>query len=155
MTRLFRLASAAPRDARVEAWFTAGDTPLRGLVRPWFERMIGCGPDVRVTLHDGQPTACVGEAAFGYVDAFRAHADIGFFQGAALADPAGLLEGKGRWMRHVKLRPGAPVDGARLAALIDAAYRDAKARLEAEARPVRTGGERATPGAGAGRPDAG
>ncbi|MEI9965905.1 MAG: DUF1801 domain-containing protein [Caulobacteraceae bacterium] len=53
-------------------------------------------------MHDGHPTACVGDAAFAYVDAFRAHVNVGFFHGAALDDPAGLLEGTGKRMRHVK-----------------------------------------------------
>ena len=74
-----------------------------------------------------------GDAAFAYVNAFTAHVNVGFFCGAALPDPAGLLEGSGRFMRHVKLRPGRPVDAAVLQALIDAAYADVKLRLTAEA----------------------
>jgi hypothetical protein len=54
--------------------------------------------------------------------------NIGFYQGAALPDPAGLLEGSGKRMRHVKLRWGGKVDEAALAALIAAAYRDMKSR---------------------------
>jgi len=83
-------------------------------------------------LHDGQPTACVGGAAFAYVDAFRSHVNVGFFHGAELPDPNGLLEGVGKFMRHVKLRPGEVVDVTALSVLIDAAYTDAKARLAAE-----------------------
>lgn len=84
--------------------------------------MRNCGDDVRELLHDGHPTACVGEAAFGYVNAFTAHVNVGFFPGAHLADPARLLEGTGKNMRHVKLRPGAQIDEEALAALIQAAY---------------------------------
>jgi len=43
-----------------------------------------------------------------------------------------LLEGAGKFMRHVKLRPGEEVDVAALSVLIDAAYTDVKARLAAE-----------------------
>jgi hypothetical protein len=39
-------------------------------------------------MHDGCPTACVGDAAFGYVAAFRDHVNVGFFFGALLQDPA-------------------------------------------------------------------
>jgi hypothetical protein len=74
----------------------------------------------------------VGGAAFAYVDAFRSHVNVGFFQGAGLPDPQGLLEGGGQFMRHVKLRPGEGVDAAALSVLIDAAYTDVKARLAAE-----------------------
>ena len=91
--------------------------------------MRACGTDVRELLQDGHPTACVGDAAFGYVDAFKAHANVGFFFGAALDDPAGLLEGAGKRMRHVKIRWGREADTAALSALIAAAYRDIRSRL--------------------------
>ena len=91
--------------------------------------MRGCGGDVRELLNDGHPTACVGDAAFGYVDAFSAHVNVGFFFGAALGDPAGLLEGAGKRMRHVKLRWARPVNADALSELIVAAYRDIRLRL--------------------------
>ena len=99
------------------------------MAQPWFERMRACGADVRELLHDGHPTACVQDAAFGYVDAFSAHVNVGFFFGAALDDPAGLLEGSGKRMRHLKLRWGQQVNVAALNALIAAAYADIRHRL--------------------------
>jgi len=130
MTQLFRLPSAARVDPSVDAWFAAADDELRSMAKPWFERMRACGTDVRELLHDRRPTACVGDAAFGYVGAFSAHVNVGFFHGAALDDPAGLLEGAGKRMRHVKLRWGQPVHTAALNELIAAAYRDIRLRLD-------------------------
>lgn len=130
MSSLFRFSSAMTRRPEVEAWLAADD-PLRAIVRPWFEAMRGLGPDVRELLHDGHPTACVEEAAFAYVDAFNAHAAIGFYQGANLPDPARLLEGGGKRMRHVKLRWGQPLDEDALQALLAAAYADMRARVDA------------------------
>jgi len=130
-----RFPSAVRRDASVDAWFVAPDHELRRMVQPWFELMRGCGADVRELLHDGCPTACVGDAAFAYVNAFSAHANVGFFHGAELADPAGLLEGAGKRMRHVKLRWGGQVNTAALTELVAAAYRDIRLRLRAEAEP--------------------
>src|SRR5215216_3340315 len=101
---VLRFPSAVRRDAGIEAWFSKPDEELRRIAQPWFQQMRGCGPDVRELLQDGHPTACVGDAAFGYVDAFSAHANVGFFHGAALDDPARLLEGSGKRMRHVKVR---------------------------------------------------
>jgi len=94
--------------------------------------MRGCGDDVRELLHDGHPTACVGDAAFAYVNAFTAHVNVGFFRGAEIADSEGLLEGTGRFMRHVKLRPEGAVDATALKNLIEIAYTDMKRRLQAE-----------------------
>src|SRR3954471_5662731 len=124
MTQLFRLPSAVSQDASVESWFAAGDDELRRSARAWVDRMRACGADVRELLHDGHPTACVEDAAFGYVNAFSAHVNVGFFHGAALDDRAGLLEGTGKRMRHVKLRWGQQVNAAALSELIAAAYRD-------------------------------
>jgi hypothetical protein len=128
MEPFFRLPGAVVRDPAVTAWFAAED-PLRLLVAPWFEGLRGLGPDLRECLHDGQPTACIGDVALAYVDAFTHHASIGFFFGSSLPDPAGLLQGTGKRMRHVKLRLGQATDPAALQALIDAAERDLRQRL--------------------------
>lgn len=105
------------------------------LARRWFEVMRQQGDDVRELLHDGHPTACIGDAAFGYVNAFTAHVNVGFFRGASLSDSGHLLEGTGKFMRHVKLVPGLEPSSAALKKLIDAAYADMQARVQAEARP--------------------
>ncbi len=128
MTQLMRFPEARPHDPDVDAWFATGDE-LRRLAEPWFERMRACGPDVRELMHDFCPTACVADAAFACVNAFSRHVNVGFFQGASLEDPQGLLEGTGKRMRHVKLRWGEPVDTAALEALIVAAHRDMQGRV--------------------------
>ena len=102
---------------------------LGDIARKWFDVMRACDDDVRELLHDGHPTACAGDAAFGYVNAFTAHVNVGFFKGAELPDPAGLLQGTGKAMRHVKLRPGELVDENALRALIAAAWADMSSRL--------------------------
>ena len=72
----------------------------------------------------------MGDAPFGYVNAFNSHVNVGFFHGAALPDPARLLQGTGKLMRHVKLIPGTTTNAAALSRLIDTAYSDIKARVE-------------------------
>lgn len=132
VSSLFRFPAALPRDPAVEFWLKHQPGKLGEIAQHWFEVLRRSGGDVRELLHDGHPTACVTDAAFAYVDVFKAHVNVGFYRGATLADPNGLLEGAGKSMRHVKLRPGDAVDAAALTQLIGTAYADMKACVQAE-----------------------
>lgn len=126
---LFRFPNAVRRDPTVDQWLEERAPELGAIARTWFQRMRDSGRDVREVMHDGCPTACVDDAAFAYVGVYRAHANVGFFHGADLEDPTGLLEGTGKRMRHVKVKPGVDLNASALAALIRAAYADMKLRL--------------------------
>ena len=132
MSKLMRFPSSVKRDRAIEAWMHEHSGELGAIAQRWFEVMRGCGDDVQELLHDGHPTACVGDAAFGYVNAFKGHVNVGFFRGAEIADPEGLLEGTGKFMRHVKLGADRAVDATALIKLIGTAYNDMKGRLKAE-----------------------
>ncbi len=121
---------AVERDPAIEAWFEERAGHLATVARRWFELMRHCGDEVRELLHDGCPVACLGDAPFAYVNVFTAHVSVGFFHGNALPDPARLLQGNGKFMRHVKLKPGLPTNEPALAKLIEAAYHDIKGRVE-------------------------
>jgi hypothetical protein len=127
-TRFLRFPTSVKRDPAIDDWMRDHSGELGAIARRWFEVMRNCGDDVRELLHDGHPTACVVDAAFGYVNAFTAHVNVGFFRGAEIADPDGLLEGTGRFMRHVKLRPGHDINAAALRKLIETAYADMRKR---------------------------
>ena len=129
MDNILRFTSAVNHDAAIDTWLRAQRDDLRPFVESWFAHMRQCGGDVRELMHDGCPTACVDDAAFGYVNAFKDHVNVGFFFGALLKDSARLLEGTGKRMRHVKLWPGQNVDAVALSNLIDVAYADIRARL--------------------------
>src|SRR6185436_9164644 len=110
VSQLFLFPTSLKRDPAVDRWLHEHSGELGDIAKRWFDVMRQCGNDVRELLHDGHPTACVGEAAFAYVNAFRDHVNVGFFRGAEIDDPASLLEGSGKLMRHVKLRPERVVD---------------------------------------------
>jgi len=130
MRQLFRFPNAVRRDPAIDVWMLE-HAELGTIARRWFKAMRDCGDDVRELLHDGHPTACVADAAFAYVNAFSAHVNVGFFRGSEIADPKGLLQGTGKVMRHVKLRPGQDIDTKALITLIERAYTDMKRRLKA------------------------
>ena len=122
MDGVFRFSDAKRPNPAVDAWLRAQPPGLGGVAAAWVAKMRACGPDVREVMHDGWPTACVHDAAFAYVAVFSAHVNVGFYHGAELPDPKGLLQGSGRQMRHVKVKPGVEIDEAALATLISAAY---------------------------------
>ena len=128
--KLLRFDGTVERDPAIEAWMKDRPGELGTMARRWFEEMRACGDEVREVLHDGCPVACLGDVPFGYVNVFTSHCNVGLFYGAALPDPAHLLEGSGKLMRHVKLRPGRATDYPALSQLIDAAYLYVKARVE-------------------------
>ncbi|MDZ7871671.1 MAG: DUF1801 domain-containing protein [Rheinheimera sp.] len=130
-SRLMLFPDAVPHQPAIDDWFAAKPAPLGDIARHWFGMLRQCGPDVQELMHDGHPTACVGTAAFAEVNVFTAHVNMGFFLGALLPDPQGLLLGSGKFMRHVKLKPAEPVDAATLLQLIQTAYSDMKVRVQA------------------------
>ena len=129
-TELLRFNGAVARDPKIDAWMREHAGELGAIARQWFEVMRNCGDEVLELLHDGCPVACFGDVPFGYINAFTSHVNVGFFQGARLPDPAQLLEGTGKFMRHVKLRPGTATNTEALTRLIHTAYSDIKTRVE-------------------------
>jgi len=126
---LLRFNGAVERDSAIDAWMKNHAGELGAIAQKWFDVMRNCGDEVRELLHDGCPTACLGDVPFGYVNVFTSHVNVGFFQGSTLPDPA-HLQGTGKFMRHVKLRPEIATDPSALSDLIEAAYSDIKARIE-------------------------
>ena len=129
MTRMFWINGSLESDPAIDSWLAAKPGVLHQIARHWFERMRQCGNDVRETMHDGRPVACLDKYPFAYVNVFTSHVNVGFFLGAVLDDPDGLLEGAGKYMRHVRIRPGREPDEIKLSALVKAAYIDMQQRF--------------------------
>jgi hypothetical protein len=129
-TQLLQFNGAVEHAPAIDAWMKDHAGELGAIAHHWFEVMRKCGDEVRELLHDGCPVACLGNTPFAYVNVFTAHVNVGFFQGATLPDPAALLQGAGKFMRHVKLKPGTATNAAALNQLINDAYADIKSRIE-------------------------
>jgi hypothetical protein len=125
-----RFNGALEHDPAIDTWMDNQHGELGAIAREWFQLMRKCGDEVRELLRDGCPVACLGDAPFAYVNVFSAHVNVGFYHGAALPDPVHLLQGSGKFMRHVKLKPGAAIHSPALTRLIELAYVDIKARIE-------------------------
>lgn len=129
LKQLLCFPNSIKRDPTIDVWMHKHSGELGAIAQRWFRVIRNCGNDVRELLHDGHPTACVGVAAFAYVNVFKAHVNVGFFRGAEIDDPK---EGTGKFMRHVKLRPENDIDETALIKLIETAYTDMKRRLNAK-----------------------
>ncbi|MGA7832066.1 MAG: DUF1801 domain-containing protein [Terracidiphilus sp.] len=129
-TELLRINGVVERDPAIDLWMKERTGELGAIAHRWFEVMRRCGDEVQEILHDGCPVACLGDAPFGYVNVFTSHVNVGFFHGAALPDPARLLQGTGKFMRHVKLKSETATNAAALSRLIEMAYADIKTRVE-------------------------
>jgi hypothetical protein len=55
---------------------------------------------------------------YAYIGLHAQHANLGFYRGASLKDPAHLLEGTGKLLRHIKVTSPADVRKAALRALL-------------------------------------
>ena len=124
-----RFSGAERHHFEIDEWLSGEPFALYSLAKSWFSLMRECGSDVNELMHDGCPVACVGDAAFAYVNVFTAHVNVGFFLGATLDDPVGILEGTGKRMRHVKVKPGTEFNSEALRFLIQNAYTDMKSIL--------------------------
>jgi hypothetical protein len=131
MPAFLAFSGAVEKDPAIDRWLETRPSELASIASDWFEVMRDCGTNVRELMHDDCPTVCVQDAPFAYVNAFRSHVNVGFFHGASLADPEGLLEGVGKYMRHVKLKPGQTINASALEALINASYQDILVRVKA------------------------
>ena len=69
----FRLPGGVKRDPAIDAWMKERAGELGSIAQEWFHVMRESGDDVRELMHDGCPVACVEDAPFGYVNAFKAH----------------------------------------------------------------------------------
>ena len=72
-------------------------------------------PKLTESVKWGNGCWLAGEDPVAFVYSRPEYLEFGFFRATDLDDPAGLLEGKGRYVRHVKMRT--PADTRRPAAL--------------------------------------
>ncbi len=95
-----------PRD--VKRHLKAQAPWARPLLKALITLMQEHAPEARLYLHLKQP-CWEQDGLLCYALTAARHISFGFFKGAALKDPEGLLEGSGKGNRHIKLRPGKPL----------------------------------------------
>ena len=75
-------------------------------------------PGLREAVKWGNGCWVGNEGPVAYVYSAPEYVQFGFFRGSSLKDPKGLLEGKGRYVRHTKVRKPSEIDERSFAALL-------------------------------------
>jgi len=109
--------------------------PLRPVMESVRTLIFEIDPDACEVVRLGERAASYGcgprkmVEGYAYIMPFRSWVNLGFFQGASLMDPQGLLEGTGAKLRHVKLRTVAETEQPGVRALVEEACTERKAAL--------------------------
>ena len=118
------------QNLTMDIWLRSKSPVLAPIAVKWFNEIKSRGNDVQAIFHDGYPIGCVNNAPFAYVNVFSSHVNVGFFYGVSLNDKRGVLEGSGKRMRHIKIKPEVATNDNEIANFIKEAYLDIKRRLD-------------------------
>jgi hypothetical protein len=88
----------------------------KGVVTRLLDVAKRAAPDASVSIKWGQPVVDHG-GPMAFIKVAKAHVTFGFWRGAQLADPAGVLEGGDR-MKHVKITSPDALDEKALSAFV-------------------------------------
>ena len=96
------------------------DQPRRnqGIIRVLRRFVKRAAPQLQESVKWGNGCWVTGKDPVAYVYSARDHVQFGFFRGATLRDPEGLLRGEGKFVRHIKLTRQADFDEATFGALL-------------------------------------
>lgn len=107
--------------------------PLRPVMESVRALILEIDPDACEVVRLGEKAASYGCGprkmidGYAYIMPFRSWVNLGFFQGASLIDPQGLLEGTGAKLRHIKLRTVDDTEKPGVRALVEEAYAERRA----------------------------
>jgi hypothetical protein len=96
------------KDATVSDWLAALDEEKRAAAEAIRRAVREAAPGLTEEIKWGRPVFSLG-TNLAYLAAAKHHLTFGFFDGAALDDPEGLLEGSGKQMRGIKVRAASEV----------------------------------------------
>jgi hypothetical protein len=105
-----------PRTMKMKAYasfdqYLAGQAPRnQGVIRALRKFVKRAAPQLQESVKWGNGCWVQGKVPVAYVYSAPDHVQFGFFGGSALRDPSGLLEGEGKFVRHIKVRKRSDID---------------------------------------------
>lgn len=118
------------RHATFDAYMRAQTPRNQTMIRTLRALVKRTAPSLTETVKWGNGCWVRETEPVAYVYSRAEYLEFGFFAGAALDDPTGLLDGQGRYVRHVKMRTPADTRRSGVARLLRQA-----ARLKPSRRP--------------------
>lgn len=113
------MKSYASFDDYLQAQVPTNQATIRALRR--FVKAVA--PALTETVKWSNGCWVAGAEPIAYVYADVGHVQFGFVMGSSLVDPRGLLEGKGGYVRYIKVRDSADIDRPAFTALLKQAMR--------------------------------
>jgi hypothetical protein len=109
-----KMKSYASFDQYLEDQVPRNQAVIRAL-RTFVKRVA---PQLQESVKWGNGCWVKEKAPVAYVYSATDHVQFGFFRGSALKDPKGLLQGEGKFVRHIKLTRRADIDERAFGALL-------------------------------------
>ena len=120
MSEVLRPANTLQHDLRIDDWLNIQSGEVSAIARELVRLIRFHAVGGTETLHEGRSVT----GAYVYVAIEPEHVRLGFFHGAALLDPDGILTAGEGDERYVKLVPRGGIQAGPIIALIEAAYDD-------------------------------
>jgi len=111
------------RYANFDEYFVDQSPKNRSVIRALRTFVKRVAPGLRESVKWGNGCWLKGSVPVSYVYSAPDYVQFGFFRGSALQDPQGLLEGKGQYVRHIKVRKPSDIDEDMFVALLRQAAR--------------------------------
>jgi hypothetical protein len=111
------------------------EPPMRPIMKRLREIILAVDPQAVEVVRLGDRAASYGvgpkkmSEGYAYIMPHKNWVNLGFYYGAALPDPAGLLEGTGRNLRHAKTHSVTDAERPQVRALIEAALAERQKAL--------------------------
>jgi hypothetical protein len=127
------------KDGNFDDIVAAASPEVQAIAQRLRDLIANMHPEVVEVVWAGQGIAGYGvgpkkmSEQYSYIAPQTNYVNLGFYQGASLPDPKGLLEGSGQALRHVKVRTPADVERSDLRRLLEAALAERQAALAGEA----------------------
>jgi len=99
--------------------YLAGQTPRnQDVIRALRKFVKRVAPQLQESVKWGNGCWVEGKVPVAYVYSAPDHVQFGFFRGSTLKDPRGLLNGEGKFVRHIKVRKRSDIDEKVLGTLL-------------------------------------